>query len=212
MIPMSESQFSQSLEYAANEFARGLQESGARMSAAAEQFSSRFEAVAQEVRAAAARAEEARRAAEAVQMRVGQDQVELAGLMQDLRERIAALAILARPFKEIAAQGASQQESLAEAQEQEDPAPAGDNPFEWQPANEPESEEQEQSQPSSENLYRWPADEESQQEGGSQPRVRRHIGGSSLQRWWILRRRGDQVRRNHCKLPDLTTRKPSFQG
>jgi len=87
---MSESQFSQSLEYAANEFARGLQEKRCTHECSREQFSSRFEAVAQEVRAAAARAEEARRAAEAVQMRVGQDQVELAGLMQDLRERIAA--------------------------------------------------------------------------------------------------------------------------
>lgn len=119
--PNALTQVRQDLETAASEFRRNVQEAALRLSAAADQFSSvtgRLVAATDEVQAAAERAQEAQRAAEAVQSRIEKDYDELSKLLQDLQERIAALAVLARPLPvDRNAQPAVSSEDAAEAAE-----------------------------------------------------------------------------------------------
>jgi len=103
-IGVSETQtgdLGQSLKAAAAEFSSNVQEATTRLSTAAEQFASiseRLATAADQVQSASDRAEAAQRAAEAVQSRIERDHADLTSLMRDLQERIAALAVLARPM------------------------------------------------------------------------------------------------------------------
>jgi len=97
-----------SIQNAAAEFSRNVQEATGRLVSAAESFgsmSSGLDRAVQDVKAAAARAEaaqkaaeEAKAAAEATQAKMDRDYSNLKSLMADLQERIGALAVLARPF------------------------------------------------------------------------------------------------------------------
>jgi hypothetical protein len=104
-----------SLENAAAEFSKNVQDATGKLVAAAESFSSMssgLSAAVSEVKDASVRAteaqkaaedakaaaEEAKSAAEAVQAKMDRDYANLKGLMSDLQERIGALAVLARPF------------------------------------------------------------------------------------------------------------------
>lgn len=90
-----------SLGDAASEFARNVQEATGKLVAAGEQFTSMsagLDRAIAEVKAAASRAEEARNASEAVQMKMERDYANLSGVIRDLQERIGALAVLARPL------------------------------------------------------------------------------------------------------------------
>jgi hypothetical protein len=89
------------LSASAAEFSRNVQEATGKLVAATEQFSSfssGLTSVVDEARSAADRAEEAQRAAEALQAKMVQDYGQLSDLIRDLQERIAALAVLARPM------------------------------------------------------------------------------------------------------------------
>jgi DNA repair ATPase RecN len=97
------SDLEQSLKSAAAEFSLNVQEAAGRLTRAAEQFSSisdRLVEAANDVQSAAQRAEEAQHAAESVQTRMERDHTDLTSLMRDLHDRIAALAVLARPLPE----------------------------------------------------------------------------------------------------------------
>ena len=93
---------------AASEFSKSIAEATSKLVGAAEQFSSMSTGLSNavnEVKAASAKAQEAQKAAEgakvaaeAIQGKIDRDYGNLKGLMSDLQERIAALAVLARPI------------------------------------------------------------------------------------------------------------------
>ena len=145
-----------SLESAAADFSKNVQEATGKLVAAAESFgsmSSGLSKAVDEVKTAASRAEEAQKAAEeakaaaeAVQARMDRDYSNLKGLMNDLQERIGALAVLARPFNldsepgapaaqdESATENSSDTENSSEGSSEES-APAAENapsPAGWQ--------------------------------------------------------------------------------
>jgi ABC-type transporter Mla subunit MlaD len=85
----------------ASEFSKNIEEASGKLIAAAGQFSAvsdGFNTAVAEVKAAAARAEEAREAAEAIQTKMDRDYGNFSELMRDLQERIGALAVLAKPL------------------------------------------------------------------------------------------------------------------
>jgi hypothetical protein len=105
------------LETAAAEFSRNVQEATGKLVAATEQFSSFSSGLTNavdEARSAAGRAEEAQRAAEAVQAKMAQDYIQLSDLIRELQERIAALAVLARPMPSAAVESEMPSEASPE--------------------------------------------------------------------------------------------------
>lgn len=98
----------QSLESAAAEFSKNIQDATGKLVSAADQFSMMSTGLTNavnEAKAASAKAEEAQKAAveaqaaaEAIHAKMDRDYSNLKGLMSDLQERIGALAVLARPF------------------------------------------------------------------------------------------------------------------
>lgn len=143
--PTSSQDPDSSLQSAAAEFGRNVQEATGKLVAAAESFgamSSGLSAAVNEVKSAAAQAREAkqaaeaaRAAAEAVQAKMERDYGNLKNLMSDLQERIGALAVLARPFN-VEAESVAQDErdtenstppvlEEAQAAAENAPSPAG---------------------------------------------------------------------------------------
>lgn len=94
-------QANNTLSSAANSFRKSIQEATSNLVSATDQFTAMSAALArsvEDVKVAAAKAHEDRKATEAIQAKFERDYGNLLSLIVDLQERIGALAVLGRPL------------------------------------------------------------------------------------------------------------------